>query len=232
MKKKLNIVVYVVMSFFLLSCATTNTVPYGRAEVKVDSYGDESLISEKKCILVCNDETIREDDLKKIEFEGYMRKLLSSKGYTFTSNKEEAAIVIFYQYGISNPQVFERDVIVPTWGQTGISSSRTTITGNTITTSNTPSFGVVSSNVVKKTDVRYMRYFTFSAYDANYYKNTGNNKMIWLVEITSEGTSDDLRLIFPCMLVALEPYIGKSSGQKKMISIGTTDKKVKELRGL
>ena len=147
--------------------------------------------------------------------------------------------MIFYQYGNSNPQIFERDVIVPVWGQTGISSSRTTITKNTYgsgytqNTYNSPSYGVVGSNVVKQTGVKYLRYITFSAYDANHYRNTGNNKMIWLVEVTSEGWSDDLRYIFPFMLVASEPYIGKSSGQKIKVSIPDepTDNKVIQLRG-
>ena len=234
-KRKLNIVAYVIMSIILFSCGTMTTVPTSRSyvEVKVDSYGDESLISEKKCILVCNDMKISEGDLKNLEFEKYIRKTLSAKGYTFTSNKEAANIVIFYQYGISDPRVFERDVIVPVWGQTGISSSRTTTYGNTQRTYNTPSYGVVGSNTVRETDVTYLRYLTISAYDASYYKKTGNDKMIWLVELTSEGRKDDLRYIFPFMLVASEPYIGKSSGRKVEVILRDepADSRVAALRG-
>ena len=134
--------------------------------------------------------------------------------------------------------MFERDVIVPVWGQTGISSSRTTITTSSSgrissQTYNTPNYGVVGSNVVRETDITYLRYLTISAYDVDFYKRTGDNKMIWLAELTSQGSKDDLRYIFPFMLVAAEPYIGRSSGQKVEVIIPDepADNRVIQLRG-
>ncbi|MDR1182703.1 MAG: hypothetical protein LBL13_12060 [Bacteroidales bacterium] len=159
-----------------------------------------------------------------------MKKALRQKGYTFTSNSNEANIVIFYEYGISEPKEYTYQRIVPVWGQTGIASSTTTQRKNTwgettYKTTNTPSYGQVGGTAITETDIKYMGWANITAYDADFYRQTGEDKMLWLTEITSEGWRDDLRIVFPYMMAASKEYIEQSSGHKITVKIDSEDKR-------
>lgn len=157
--------------------------------------------------LFCNDENIPKHDLKNLELEGYVKKALAPKGYTFTNNNEDANVVIFYEYGVSDPRFYTSEKIVPVWGVTGIGASittttrqRTPITGRPYTqqsTFNIPSYGQVGERVVTQTATKYLCWANISAYDADYYRKTGEDKMLWLIEIQSENESNNLRFVFP-----------------------------------
>jgi len=49
--------------------------------------------------------------------------------------------------------------------------------------------------------------------------------------VTSVGTKNDLRLVFPYMLVAAKPYIATNTGQKVEVKMPADDPQVIQLRG-
>jgi hypothetical protein len=208
----------------------------GRVEAKIDAYSsNESLSGRKVALLVCNDETIPKNDLKNLEFEGYIKKMLEAKGYTFTSDHDKAEVVVFYEYGISDPREYTSQRTEPVWGQTGIAYSTTTqktdVFGRTVyETTNTPRRGIVGSNVVTDTEIRYLRWANINAFDAEFYRQTGEDKMLWVIEVTSEGPRDDLRYAFPYMMVAAGEYVGQNSGVKKTEEIEDHDPRLLELK--
>lgn len=204
-------------------------------KINVDSFGSDISLPDKKYVLVPADTAIDPSDLKYMEYAKYIDKILAKNGYSPAQLTDNPNTVIFVNYGISDPKVFERDVIVPVWGQVGVASSTTTIQKNTYggvtgNTYNIPSYGVVGSNVVKQQQVQYLRYLTLAAYDLANFKQTGKEKKIWILELTSTGSSDDLRKLIPPMLVASINYIGKSSGEKKLIDIYEDNPLWKELK--
>ena len=206
-----------------------------RYKINVDSFGSDISLADKKYVLIPADTSIDQSDLKYMEYVKYIDKILTRNGYSPAQITDNPNTVIFVNYGISDPKVFERDVIVPVWGQVGVASSTTTIQKNTYggitgNTYNTPRYGVVGSNVVKQQEVQYLRYLTLAAYDLEYFKQTGKEKKIWILELTSAGSSDDLRKLIPPMLVASTNYIGKSSGEKKLITIWEDNPLLKELK--
>ena len=239
MTKKLFL--FLVFVLFAFSSCTTykGFTTFQNVEVKLDAYSNKENASPNKkvALMICNDENIPKHDLKNLELEGYIKKVLDSKGYTFTKNQEEANIIIFYEYGISDPKVYTSQRIVPIWGQTGVSSSTTetryTYSGKPYQhTTYTPNYGKIGENVVTDTKIKYLRWVNISAFDADYYRKTGEDKMLWLTEIQSEGESDDLRYIFPYMLVAAKEYIGQNVNNRISVNIpnNPADKQVLEVK--
>lgn len=224
-----------ILIFSLSSCSSTHYV------VEVDSYGSDSYLIEKKYFLSSADTTINENNLQYIEFSNYLRKALNQKGYSESQKPDEADLVVFFNYGISDPETFQRTVYLPTWGQTGVSSTNTSGTidvnayNNKVNynqkTTSTPKYGITGYRPENQTITQYLRYLTITAYDFNAYKENGSQKIIWNVNITSSGTSSDLRKVFPYLIVAGKNYYGQNSGEKKKIIIKERDYRVKELKG-
>jgi hypothetical protein len=212
-----------------------------RFDIEVDSYGEDSLITKKYCFLYISDSTINTSDLQFLEFYGYVSKILTDRGYRIVDTIEAANIIVFFNYGISDPNTQEYTRSIPIWGQTGISSSRTT--GNVYispysnniqykqNTYNTPSYGVTGYRTVQGSYTTYRRYLNLVAYDFDFYLKNNKEKRVWQTVITSIGSSSDLRKVLPYMLVGAKQYIGHSSGEKKALSIYENNIEAKALRG-
>jgi hypothetical protein len=54
--------------------------------------------------------------------------------------------------------------------------------------------------------------------------------MLWTMEVTSEGSQDDLRYIFPYMMAAASGYVGQNSGVKRTETIGNHDPRLLALK--
>jgi len=234
------ILVFLVLQFFVCSAFGQNyTEPLhsSKINVSVDAYASYNYQKGSKVFLLCNDPDIYPDDLRNIEFEKLLKKLLAPQGYVFTESVDNADVVIFYQYSISAPQQYVHTSLVPVWGNTGVVSSqthtKTTFSGKTYQeTTYQQGYGVVGQQAVSNTVTTYIRSISFSAYDNNVYKSTGKNKMIWSVDLTSEGSTNDLRYVMPYMLAASENHIGTNTGKKitETIANDMADVRVIKLR--
>jgi hypothetical protein len=224
-----NFLILAVAIFALSSCTTISESfhVFERVHVGLDTYSNQENTTGKKIAMIaCNDESISKHDLKNQEFEKYLKKILAPKGYSFTDSSDTANVVIFYEYGISDPKIYTSQEVIPVWGQTGVSSSktetRTDFSGRPYAhTTYEPSYGVVGSNVVTNTEIKYMRWANVSAFDADYYRKTGGNKMIWLTEMRSEGETDDLRMMLPYLLTAARKYIGENHTNRINITLNS-----------
>jgi hypothetical protein len=235
-----NFLLFIIAIFVFASCSVISKTysVHNSVDVSLDTYSNRENVTNKNvAMLVCNDTTIPKYDLKNLEFESYVKTMLAAKGYSFTDTNDEANVIIFYEYGISDPKVYTSQRVVPVWGQTGIASSRTesgtSISGKPYTqTTYRPSYGVVSSNVVTDTKITYLRWANISAFDADYYRKTGEDRMLWLTEIQSEGSDDNLRHIFPFLLAAAREYVGQNHTDKinVTLSYNPVDKKVLEIK--
>jgi hypothetical protein len=226
-KSKENYILITFITVIVLFCSYTTK---GQMPVSINSYSNrENLPSKKIALLVCNDENIPKYDLKKLDIERYIKKTLEQKNYTFTSDNDSANIVIFYEYGISDPKEYTTQKIVPVWGEIGISSSTTTtyrsIGGNLHTrTRYNPSYGQIGERVEEEKHTSYMKWANIAAFDTDFYRQTGEDKMLWLVEISNEDSSNDIRFIFPYMMAATTEYIEKNSIKKITKTIKRWDK--------
>jgi hypothetical protein len=228
---------------FLGSCATSNSsTDYGaRYVVKVDSYGEDSLLTKKNCFLFLSDTTINTSDLQYKEFYGFISKTLIDKGYKIVDSISSANIVVLFNYGISDPTTKDYTKSVPIYGQTGVSSSTTTGNVNvnpysnkiqyTQNTKTTPNYGITGYSTVHGSTTTFNRFLNMVALDNDYFISHQKEIRLWQIEVTSEGASDDLRKVFPFMIVGAKNYIGHSSGEKKEIGIYENNLDVRKLKG-
>jgi hypothetical protein len=93
------------ISFFVLIMLANCAARY---IVEVDGYGNDSHLDSKKYVLASGDSTVNESSLQYIEFSDYIKKILYTKGYVETASRDDADLIIFFRYGISDPKIFYR----------------------------------------------------------------------------------------------------------------------------
>lgn len=234
----------------LTSCASlyNTTTADNRVHfvVEVDAYGDDSYLNSKKYLLLPADSTIDMNNLEYIEYSSYVVKILNNKGYIEVFNISDADIIIYFNYRISEPIVYQETESIPIRGQTGVSSvtsisnsnsttnngyqykyikTGSTSTSNINTTTQTyavPQYGTVGYREKTTTHTEYLRFVHLIAYNIN----NNNNRAIWSTVITSSGSSNDLRKVIPYMLIGGSKYLGKSSEEKKERRIYENDERV------
>lgn len=218
-------------------CATTEQVTFN---VAVDSLASSQAPNNKTYLLIPGNEGVTWDDLQFQEYATYLMRVLSTQGYISAQSADEADLAIVLSYGIGDPQTHQYSFDLPTWGQTGVSSSNTygtaTTYGNTTsvnaTTIYTPTYGVTGYNTYAGTRTSFFRYALITGYDFEKYKETEQQIQLWKTTITSTGSSGDLRRVFPILISAAVPYLATNTGQKIDVSLQEKDELVKVVKGL
>lgn len=223
--------------FLLLIISSCGTTGYS---VKVDAYGNENFLDRKNYLLIPSDSTISINSFEFQEYSEYLKRILKTKGYYFVEDASIANVVIFVNYGISDPMSYEKLGSKPVYGKTGVSS--TTTTGNvnvysnsatyTQTTQNNPSYGVTGYRSYSKTKTEYLRFLHLTAFDFDYFNEYDEPKTIWQTKVTSQGSSGDLRKVFPVLVGASADYFGKNSGEKVEIRLYDSDRRIKQVKGI
>ena len=195
--------------------------------VKVDSINSGENVANKSFIILPGVKDFSVNDLHFKEYAKYVKRAFEAKGYTIVEAPENAEVVVFMKYGISDPEEHSYLYSVPVWGQTGYSSSTTTgstyshggITSYSETTTYTPNYGVVGNETRRGTYVTYFCYLVLNAYDFKAYRESEKEVQLWKTIITSSGSSGDLRVVVPILVAAAKPYIGDNTGKKIGIKI-------------
>lgn len=209
--------------------------------VNVDSISSGELLSNSKCILLPADPNIITNNLQYKEYAGYIKRALQKNEYEVTDDIDEAVIVVFLSYGITEPHESIYSYSTPVWGQTGTSSSHTTGTiysygggmaSYSGTTTYTPQYGITGYQSHIGTRITYTRFIILDAYDLAKYRETSKEVQLWRTTAISNGSSGDLRLVFPVMAAASSEYIGKNTSKQIKRVLYENDKRVKEIKGL
>ncbi len=208
--------------------------------VTIDSIRDPEVVSKTNYILLPGEPKLNTADLQYREYSTYVVRALASRGYVKATTLEEADIAIFFSYGIGDPEERQYTYSVPTWGQTGVSSSSTHGTINTVgntgiyssTTTHTPSYGITGSTTHLGSYTIYSRHMILDAIDFQEFRKTKNIKKIWKTIVTSSGSSGDLRVVLPILVGAAKDYIGTDTGKKIDIRLLENDERVIEVKGL
>ena len=205
----------------------------------VDSLAQADAAAKKRYILFPGGKGVEAGDLQFQEFAGYVEKVLIEKGFVRAATFEDADVAIFLAYAIGDPQTYQYTYSIPTWGQTGVSSSRTSGTVSSYgnvgtysgTTTYTPTYGVTGSNTHVGTNTAYTRFLFLDAYDVPTYAKEKRMAQVWKTSVVSTGSSGDLRLVVPYMVAAMKPHLGTNTGQKVEVEVPANDPAVQVLRG-
>ena len=199
---------------------------------------------------------VARDDLQFREFSAYVKRALQEKGYEVIENADRATIGVMLLYGISDPQVSVQSYTVPVYGMVSGGSTTTynsttnanasvdhygshgTYLGNstgsgtantqTVATSG-PEYGVVGSRTQEVVNTSYTRYLVLEAMDLTHYRKTKRVKQVWRTVMTSNGSSNDLRYLFPLLVMASIDYIDANTGQKIEWSVSETDPRMNSI---
>jgi TPR repeat protein len=154
------------------------------------------------------------------ELARHLRKALESHNLLPARSAERADLQIVFGFEVGPPRTHYYTVSRPIWGQTGVSSSRTTtqatIHGNQATmessTTYQPRYGITGFAQERRSRTLYSRYAFIRAFDAERDRNGEPELLVWETRIVSEGTTDDLSRVFPAMLAAASEFLGGSTG--------------------
>jgi len=224
-------------SAIISGCATTQ--PAMVIVSSVDSLALPDAAAKKRYILLPGSKGIEAGNLQFIEFAGYVENVLAERGFVKVEPFEDEDIIIFLTYAIGDPQTFQYTYSIPTWGQTGVSSSRTYGTvypysgGATYsgTTTYTPTYGITGSTTHIGSATSYTKFLFLDAYDVPTYVKEERMVQVWTTSVTNTGVSGDLRYIFPYMVVAMKPHLGTNTGRKVEVEVPVNDPAVQILRG-
>lgn len=204
--------------FFLpaIGCATEKYTCSVNAIASTDS------LPSKTYVILSGTEGVRVDDLQFMEFARYVDRALQMRGYMKVRDLRDAGYAIFLSYFIGDPQTHVSTYLIPHIGQTGIASSSSVGTlynfGNygvySGTTTYQPSYGISGYSTGLRTTTTYTHVMSLAAVDVNYFRTTNQIRNPWLLAVASTGPSPDLRRIFPVMIAAAQPYVGRNSGGK------------------
>lgn len=182
-------------------CATT------RYSVDVNGYagsGADALRPGSRVAVVPN--RFEANPLLAAEIKAKLERLLITRGYRITST-DSADLVLLNVFGIGTPQeIATGAVAMPI--------------GNMIA-------------YVPTSSVLYFRWLMVAVAPASHYGVAGQSfddvEWSWVAEVTSSGSSGDLRSVIDYMLIAAFQYFGNSTGRRIRINVPGNDNRLGEL---
>jgi len=222
------------LTLLALLMSGCSTIPEVR--MMVDAIGGAISENNSYILLPGNTDTSIED-LQFKEYAVYVNRALHTRGFVLTQSLENANVAIYLSYGIGNPKETQYSYSSPIFGQTGVSSSRTSGTTSSYgsysgATTHTPSYGITGSTTNIESYTTYMRFMILDAVDMDEYKKSNKKVQIWKTTVTSEGASGDLREIFPVLVAASQRYVGKNTGRQVEEKMSMDDKRVIWIKGM
>jgi hypothetical protein len=217
-----------------VSLSACQTVPV--VTVSVDGLASPAAAGAKTYYLAPLDNSVRASDLQFVEFAGQVERAFASRGLTRVGRDAASSpdIYVFLDYGIGEPRKRVGTYSIPHWGQTGVQSSYTTGSVSSsgyysATTTYTPSYGITgySTGVYE-----YSTYTRHIMLDAIFADGTARATPAFRTSIVSEGTSGDLRAMFPILLLAARDYLAANTGSALTVEISVDDKRIAEITGV
>lgn len=158
------------------------------------------------------------NDLQFQESRRLVVAAMKQRGFVETKYPADAALAVFIKYGIGNPTQQTYEYLVPQLGLVPQSTSvqgTVTTSGNTSTVAATATtqtrLGVTGYETAVQSYTTYGRYLLVTALDLDYFRVTKEARELWKTGVVSVGSSSDLRLVLPYLVVAGSPYLGSST---------------------
>lgn len=211
-----------------------------RVVMDVDCLARTDAVTKNFYVLVPGERGVDAGDLQFREFAAYVDRLLSEKGFVKVEDFQDADVAVLMVYAIGDPETYLSTYSTPVWGKTGVSSSETkgdvsSYGGRSTYSSSTkykPSYGVTGYKTHVRTDVSFTRFLSLSAYDVSAFVREGRTSQVWSARVSSTGSTNDLRFVFPYMVAAMKPYLGFNTGRKIAVELSADDPRVlRVLRG-
>lgn len=177
--------------------------------------------------LVPGEAGVRADDLQFLEFAEYVHRAMALEGYRRAAGEDDAEIVVRLRYDIGPPRRERYTYSIPHYGETGIAYSTTSGDRTTYY----PRYGVIGYSTGVGHRVTYRRTLRVTALDARGEGERGRGEL-WRASAVSSGSVGNLRRVFPIMLAAARPYLGRATeGGAVEVTLREGDSEVVAIRG-
>ncbi|MDT4291257.1 hypothetical protein RO575_16965 [Methylomonas sp. MO1] len=220
-------VLVLLLTGLLAACSTTPRPLQFRTEI-------DSLVavsapqSNMRFVVLPGNAGANEQDLQFIEFKTYIEKVLANRGYSKANSIQDSNLVMFLSYGVGAPEVHQYTYEVPLWNDMGYyypyRMSR-------FYNGYYPGFGVGGYSQRTESYTTFRRYLVLEACDKEAYLQQQQRKQLWKTSVQSNGSSNDLRLVFPYMAAAMQAYLGTNTGHMITVDIDETNTLVRSLLG-
>lgn len=169
-------------------------------------------------------------DVEFRSFASVVRRALESKGLR-EAPREEADLEIELTYGIGDrrEETFTTSVSKPTYSYLG--EGEQVFTGQS--KSKRMEFKRTGTRTRHSTTTRatYLRHLTLRAFDLRELRRSEERVEVWRTEITSRGSSGDLRRVFPVLVAAGLPYFGEHTDERVNVQLTEGSAAIASLRG-
>jgi hypothetical protein len=212
----------------LLGCAAT-----AEYAVRIRSIGDPALPAGRNYVLRPGDKDAS-SDRQFGELAGYVRRTLAELGYREVEVPDSADIVVLLRYGL-NPSSIDLDRLVrptryrpdgairivpaiayspgtPLWPSRGLTYA--------------PSYAEAAPHIAPVSRV-YRRWLSLEAVDAH----ASEKVTLWKIAAIESGYYPDLKRLFPIMLAACKPFIGRNTKKEVVVYLKEDDEEVSSIRG-
>lgn len=210
-------------TFLIIACLVILTACATRINVSVSSLQDSTASVGSRVLIYPGDPNLDPSDLLYQEFAHKVETALQSQGFDVVTNLDDADQIVFLTYGISDPQT--QSIAIPQYGRTGVRSATTTGTVNVnpgqlhgrSTTTYQYDYGITGYTQTQRTV--YTRVVMLAGYDWEYFTRTEQLRALWQTQIVSTGSSGDIRRVFPYLMAAAEPHLGRNTGQAVSVTV-------------
>jgi hypothetical protein len=157
------------------------------------------------------------------EYSTQVARALIAQGFEPAKDVNTVDAIVLLDWAISDPQT--KLVTGSATSMEPVGVARDKVSGIV-----SPVNAMVSHPTTESVTV-YKRSLSAKAYDAKVYRETKASKELWEVAVDSEGSTGDIRTVFPIMVAASQPYLGVNTTKPARVTMGMEDAKVKFIRG-
>lgn len=196
------------MSLFLVACSHGSFVTQNEeaADEKLNVYVDSVSVAKDKpsFVIVSGMKDVPMDDLRFQQYAEIAAKALKQAGFA-QGSESSSHIIIKLSYSVSDART-----------HTDVSSGRHHRYVHGV--------GVVREQTIATDEYEtFMRKVSLKAYDKR-------NKQVWATDIESEGSSNNLREVFPYMLAAGIQHFGHNTNAKAYVEVSFNESAIAYLR--
>ena len=208
----------------LLGCAAT-----AEYAVRLRSISEAALPAGRNYVLRPGDKDVSSDQ-QFGELAGYVRRTLAELDYREVEAPDSADIVVFLRYGL-DPSSIDLDHLVHrtrylTNGAIPIAPAIAYGPGPPRGFTYAPSYAEVVPRITPVTAV-YRRWLSLEAVDAH----ASEKVTLWKIAAVESGYHPDLKKLFPIMLAACKPFIGRTTKKDVVVYLQEDDEEVSSIRG-
>ena len=207
----------------LLTTALSGCVRYVRSNISV--FHDLSPQKTNQPIAILPWDESKKDSL---EFKAYAERLagyLRNNRFKVVDQSEKPPLVAFFNYGIDDGKRVVSSYAIPQWGQTGVSSSRTTTTvtksQNRTTvrssTTYTPEYGVIGYTTETRTTVVFTRFMDLDIVELR--GPNGAERKLYEGRLRSLGGCASMAFVMDALLEAFFTEFPGKSGTGRIVDV-------------